>query len=198
MCIGCNLSHKLGFDSVNTVRLPPQDTCHLLFPRLRVFPGVTLDLGVCRTSGHPCLPSCICELCSALFEFLTLMVIKVHPFIHLWSRLFLLVTQKSECRRENGSCLLPLHPSLGGEHLCITLSISTGLAPILVECELAFGKSQRGHLVTLSGTQELHWAQMRAQTERIPGPSGILIGFHLEDFLGSFSSSMPPSMLRET
>lgn len=76
----------------------------------------------------------------------------------------------------------------------MTLSISTSLAPILVECEVAFGKSQRGHLVTLSGTLELRRARMMMQKGTIPGASGISKGFHLGDFLGSFSSSMHPSM----
>lgn len=64
-----------------------------------------------------------------------------------------------------GNSLCLLSPSPGREHLCITLSISTSLAPILVQCELVFGKSHRGHLVTLSGTLELSWARMIMQRE---------------------------------
>lgn len=85
-------------------------------------------------------------------------------------------------------------PSLGGEHLWITLSISASLAPILVECELVFVKSQGGHLVTLSGRCELRWAQMITPTGKILGPTGISTAFHLGDLVGLFPSSMPASM----
>lgn len=136
----------------------------------------------------------------SLTEFLTLMVIK---FIRLftcgpvcfspWPR-----EENAalvEASTENvGNSLCLLSPSPGGEHLCMTLSISTSLAPILVECERVFGKSQRGHLVTLSGTLEPRRARMITHKGKIPRPSGTSIGFHLGDFLFSFSSSMHASI----
>lgn len=187
----------------NTVRISSRDISHLV-SHVLIFPcisGVTVDIDVCRTSGHLWVLSCIRELCNVLSDWVSdFDGNKIHLFIHLWSCLFLSLTDGGkngalvEASTGNvGSSLCLLPPSPGGEHLCMTLSISTSLAPILVECELAFGKSQRGHLVTLSGTLELRRPRMMMQKGTIPEASGISKGFHLGDFLGSFSSSLHPS-----
>lgn len=187
----------------NTVRISSRDISHLV-SHVLIFPcisGVTVDIDVCRTSGHLWVLSCIRELCNVLSDWVSdFDGNKIHLFIHLWSCLFLSLTDGGkngalvEASTGNvGSSLCLLPPLPGGEHLCMTLSISTSLAPILVECELAFGKSQRGHLVTLSGTLELRRPRMMMQKGTIPEASGISKGFHLGDFLGSFSSSLHPS-----
>lgn len=126
----CNLCHTLGFDGT-------KEYCNALlpglfsssFPRLgffHVLPGVTVDIDVCRTSGHLWVLSCIRELCSVLSDWVSdFDGNKIHPFIHLWSCLFLSVTEGKKRRprqsidRKCGKQLVSAFPPHQEESICV-------------------------------------------------------------------------------